>query len=89
MASFCHAFESMSMKDVLEDRLKDLGITKYEVAKRVAEVRGKKVGDVTSSVNNVLSGPERRRYDNLAEVVTALGGEIVIRWHSIEEKVVS
>ncbi|MEO0644801.1 MAG: hypothetical protein AAFZ17_01395 [Cyanobacteria bacterium J06650_10] len=77
------------MKDLLDERLKYLGITKYEVAKRVAKVRGKKVGDVTSSVANVLSGPERRRFDNLAEVIRALDGEIVVRWHTTEENVVS
>lgn len=53
------------MKEVLEARLEELGITKYEVAKRVAEFRGKQTGDVTSSVDNVLSSPDRRRFDNL------------------------
>lgn len=78
------------MKEVLEDRIKDLGITPYEVAKRVAQSRGKdKVTDVSGTVNNVLDSPERRRYDNLVEVVKALGGDIVIRWHSVEERVVS
>lgn len=78
------------MKEVLEDRIKDLGITPYEVAKRVALSRGKeKVTDVSGTVNNVLDSPERRRYDNLVEVIKALGGDVVVRWHSVEEKVVS
>ena len=78
------------MKEILEERIKDLGITPYEVAKRVAEGRGKKKAtDVSATVNNVLESPERRRYDTLVEVVKALGGDIVVRWHSVEEKVVS
>ena len=79
----------MLMKDVLEARVKDLGITPYEVAKRVAKARSKEVSTVTSSVNNVLSAPERRQYASLADVVRALDGEIVIRWRTVEEKVVS
>lgn len=78
------------MKEILEERLAELKITPYEVAKRIAESRGKeKATDVSTTVNNVLSSPERRRYDIVAEVVKALGGDIVIRWHSVEEKVVS
>ena len=78
------------MKEILEERLAELGITPYEVARRLAENRGKgKVTDVSTTVNNVLSSPERRRYDTLAEVIKVLGGDIVIRWHSVEEKVVS
>ena len=77
------------MKDVLQTRLDELGITSYEVAKRVAKVRGKKVGEGTSSVSNVISEPERRRFDNLADVVRAMDGEIVIRWRSVNEEVIS
>lgn len=77
------------MKEILEERIKELDITPYEVAKRIADSKGKKVTDVSTTVNNVLSSPERRRYDKLAEVIKVLGGDIVIRWHSVEEKVVS
>ena len=78
------------MKEILEKRIQDLGITPYEVAKRVAESRGKeKATDVSATVNNVLKSPERRRYDTLAEVIKALGGDIIIRWHSVEENVIT
>ena len=80
----------MTMKEILEERLNDLGITRYELAKRIAEKRGKKkVTDVSSMVSNTLDSPENRRYSNIAEIVEALGGDIVIRWHSVEEHVAS
>ena len=80
----------MSMKDILQERLDDLGITKYEVSKRVAKSRGAaRVTDVSSIVAKTLESPEGRRYSNVAEVVKALGGDIIIRWHSVEEKVAS
>ncbi|NEP15435.1 MAG: hypothetical protein F6J97_00860 [Leptolyngbya sp. SIO4C1] len=78
------------MKDILQERLDMLGITKYEVSKRIAENRGaKKVTDVSSIVAKTLSEPEGRRYSNVAEVVKAMGGDIVIRWHNTDEKVAS
>lgn len=80
----------MSMKDILEERVNDLGITRYELSKRIAENRGnKKVTDVSSMVTNTLDSPDRRRYSNIAEIVEALGGDIVIRWHSVDERVAS
>lgn len=78
------------MKEILEARLAELDITPYELAKRVAEKRGrKKATDVSTTVNSVLKSPERRRYETLAEIIKVMGGDIVIRWHSVEEKVVS
>lgn len=76
------------MNEILQGRLDELGITRYEVAKRIAESRGGKTkpGDVSSIVAKTLEEPEGRRFSNVAEVIEALGGEIVIRWHSVTEQ---
>jgi len=80
----------MDMQTILQDRVKELGISRYEVSKRVARGRGSnKATDVSSVVNKILEAPEGRRYSNIAEVVKALGGDIVIRWHSVDEKIAS
>jgi len=78
------------MKEVLEERLKELGISRYELAKLVAEKRGKKrVTDVSTTVSNVIDDPENRRYKSLAEVVSLLDGEIIIRWKNVTERKIS
>lgn len=75
---------------ILQDRLDELGITKYELSKRIDEGRGMdKATSVSSIVKKIMEEPEGRRYSNVAEVVKAMGGEIVIRWHFVDEKVVS
>lgn len=77
----------MDLKDILTERLIELGITKYELSKRIAEKRGSdKVTDVSSLVSNILDTPEKRRFSNVSEVIEALDGEIVIRWHNIHEQ---
>lgn len=77
----------MNLKEILNERLIELGITKYELSKRIAEKRGAdKVTDVSSLVSNVLDTPENRRFSNVSEVIEALDGEIVIRWYNIQEK---
>lgn len=74
------------MKDVLQERLDELGITKYELSKRIAEKRGSdKATTVSSIVAKTFDSPEGRRYSNIAEIVEAMGGEIVIRWKDYRE----
>lgn len=80
----------MNLKEVLNERLDELGITKYELSKRITEKRGGgKVTDVSSLVSKTLDVPDNRRFCNVSEVVEALDGEIVIRWHDIKEKKLS
>ena len=75
------------MKEILEARMKKLGLKPFDLAKKLAEKRGKDPQAVSTTVLNVLKSPENRRYSSLAEIVELLDGEIVIRWHSVEEHI--
>ena len=68
------------MDTILSKRLEQLGLTKYEVAKRIAEKIGKKPGQIATRVGQTIDEPEKRQYSYVADVVRELGGEIVIRW---------
>lgn len=75
------------MKEILNARMKALGLKPFDLAKQIAKKRGKDPQAVSSTVLNVLKSPENRRYSNLAEIVDLLDGEIVIRWRTVEEHV--
>jgi hypothetical protein len=80
----------MDMKQVLQDRLNSLGISQYELTRRIAAKRNAQGGDtstskIQSSIYQALKEPDSRRYAMIEEIVKAMGGEIVIRWTSIEE----
>ncbi len=77
----------MDLKEILNERLIELGITKYELSKRIAEKRGAdKVTDVSSLVSNILNTPGNRRFSSVSEVIEALDGEIIIRWYNTHEQ---
>lgn len=80
----------MTMKDVLQERLDDLDITKYELTRRVVELRKQEgqnttISKLSSAVAKALDEPNGRRYSAIAELVEAMGGEIVIRWKDYKE----
>lgn len=80
----------MTMKEVLDERFDDLGITKYELTRRVLDLRGKpseptEIQRLQSAVTKALNEPDGRRYAAIAELVEAMGGEIVIRWKDYKE----
>jgi hypothetical protein len=80
----------MTMKEVLYERFDDLGITKYELTRRVLDLRGKpseptEIQRLQSAVTKALNEPYGRRYAAIAELVEAMGGEIVIRWKDYKE----
>lgn len=78
------------LKEILEKRLAALDISKYELAKQLAAKRGKdKPTDVSRLVGKCFVEPDNRRYTDLAELIELMGGEVVVRWHSVEENVVS
>ena len=79
----------MTMKQVLEDRLDSLGISKYEVAKRIAEKKATKPTSVSNLVGRTFDNPEGRTYGNLLDIIEAMGGTVVVRWTNVEEKVAS
>lgn len=77
------------MKRVLEQRLTTLGISKYEIAKRVAKKKKAKPTSVSNLVGRTFDSPESRTYGNLLDVIEAMGGQVVIRWTNVEEQVAS
>lgn len=80
----------MTMKDVLNERFDELDITKYELTRRVLELRGQssepaEINKLQSAVAKALKEPDNRRYSAIAELVEAMGGEVVIRWKDYKE----
>jgi hypothetical protein len=83
----------MDIKSALQKRLQDLDISQYELTRRVVEQRNAKntqdedttVQKLQSAVYKALKEPDGRRYSAIAEIVEAMGGEIVIRWTNVEE----
>jgi hypothetical protein len=69
----------------LKDRQADIGITTYAIAKAIANTRGTTPQAVNSSVTNCLKNPEISKFQLVQEIVTALGGRIVIQWENITE----
>ena len=77
------------MDEILKARLEELGLTKYAIAKQIAEKEGKPANALTTRISKTINDPKSRVFSNVEEVVKILGGEIVIRWHNVDEKVVS
>lgn len=80
----------MTMKDVLDERLGELGITKYELTRKVLELRGQpsdppEISKLQSAVAKALKEPNGRRYAAIVELVEAMGGEVIIRWKDYKE----
>lgn len=80
----------MTMKDILEERFETLGITKYELTRRIVELRGKpgeptEISKLQSAVSQALREPDGRRYAAIAELIEAMGGEVVVRWKDYRE----
>jgi hypothetical protein len=78
------------MKDVLDERLGELGITKYELTRKVLDLRGQpsdppEISKLQSAVSKALKEPDGRRYAAIVELVEAMGGEVIIRWKDYKE----
>jgi hypothetical protein len=74
------------LKDILQGRQQQLGLTTYAIAKAMAEKRGTgSASNLNSSVTNAFNEPEGRSFALIKEVIEALGGKIVIQWQEIKE----
>ncbi|WP_272066850.1 hypothetical protein [Oscillatoria sp. CS-180] len=78
------------MRDILQERLDELDITKYELTRRVVELRKQDGQDTTisklsSAVTKALEEPDGRRYSAIAELVEAMDGELLVRWKDYKE----
>ena len=81
----------MQLSEVLEQRLKEKGLTKYAIAKHLAESegKGKDPRAFTTRVGKVIKDPKGRVFANLEQIVNLLGGEIVIRWTDVKDQTFS
>jgi hypothetical protein len=72
----------MELSDVLNERLRQRELTKYALAKILAEMdgSGKAPNQYTSRLAKVFDDPKGRIFANLEEVIKALGGRVVIEW---------
>ena len=78
------------MKDLLQRRLEELGITQAELARRIAKKRQEPGKDIDpnhlqSAISNAIKDPSSRRYSAILELIEAMDGEVVIRWKNYDE----
>jgi hypothetical protein len=78
---------AMGMKEVLEQRMEQLGITQYKLTQAVCQLRAEAgvVPPVTryqSSVRKALLDPQHVTYYVIEDLVKALDGEIIVRWNN-------
>jgi hypothetical protein len=83
----------MGRKEVYEARMKELGLTAYQLAKKVVELRQARGEDanftsIESSIRKCLKDPNGRATYINDDIVKAMDGETVIRWKSLTETTV-
>lgn len=76
----------MDMKEVLAQRIEKLGYTQYKVTQEVCKLRaeGDEIPPVTrynSTVAKALNDPQNVKFYVLEDLIKALGGELIVRWH--------
>lgn len=80
-------------KEILQQRLDQMGLNKFQLAKKIAKIRkaitGKDVNprSLSSAIRQALEQPGRSRLETIEQIVEALDGEIVIRWKKYERVV--
>lgn len=85
--------EPLMRKEILENRLNELGWSAYKLAQMVTLLRSqeekeeKKVSNFVSLVRNALSKPDNSSLKTIETLVKALDGEIIIRWKQKKEVV--
>jgi hypothetical protein len=78
------------VKEVLEQRMAQLGMTQYKLTQAICELRaeGGEVPPVTryqSSVRKALMDPQHVTYYVIEDLIKAMDGEIIIRWNNRTE----
>lgn len=76
----------MSTQNPLQSRLKELDLNYNKLAVRVAEAdpEGRDPMALYTTVRRAVLNPDNVKLDTLRRVVTALGGELVIKWPATE-----
>ena len=81
-------------KEILDERLKELGWSAYRLAQEVSKLRSqeeeqqKKVTSFVSSVRQALEKPDNSSLKTIETLIKALDGEIIIRWKERKEVVI-
>ena len=81
-------------KEILDERLKELGWSAYKLAQEVSKLRSqeeeqeKKVTSFVSSVRQALEKPDNSSLKTIETLIKALDGEIIIRWKERKEVVI-
>jgi len=78
--------QSSMKREILEDRLKELGWSAYRLAQLVTQIRTKEEGEekkvtsFVSSVRQALHNPDSSSLKTIETLIKALDGELIIRW---------
>ena len=77
-------------KEILQDRLKQLGWSRYRLTQEYCRVRGEattaeSVKRYEGTVKRALENPNRSSTEVIEALVKALDGEQVIKWNNREE----
>lgn len=77
-------------KEILDDRLKQLGWSRYRLTQEYCRVRGDATDPSTvkrfeSTVKRAVQNPNKSSTEVIESIIKALDGEQVIRWNTREE----
>lgn len=79
-------YDAMELKELIQERLKELDWSVYRLSQEVARLRSKRLGEeidpmrVQSTVRKVVNSPENARWNTISEVIEALGGNLALEW---------
>jgi len=78
-------------KQILQNRLKNLGWTAYRLAQEVSKVRvsvfkeeEKRPATLVTAVTKVIDNPNTSSFKSVEAAIRAMGGELIIRWETVE-----
>jgi len=78
-------------KQILQNRLNNLGWTAYRLAQEVSKVRvsvfteeEKKPATLVTAVKKVIDDPNTSSFKSVKTAIHAMGGELIIRWETVE-----
>lgn len=77
----------MSLKQSIDDRLKQLEWSVYRLSQEIAKLRGEpdSTQRIYSSIRNCVNNPNSCRWETLQDVLIALDGKLSIRWNNPED----
>jgi SOS-response transcriptional repressor LexA len=86
--------QTFMKKQILEDRLKELGLNPYKVAKEIARIKGdaeqfSRPTRYATAVRQALENPNNSSLRTVESLIAALGGRLYIEWDHKEEVVTS